>query len=67
MANETLQDNKGGFHIDGNTRLGMLSGYYFIDKYSLVNPFAGGTFGQFGGISSGLAQLFTFSDTKSIG
>ena len=25
----------------------------------LVNPFAGGTFGRFGGSTSGLAQLFT--------
>ena len=67
VANAPLQDDKAGFHLDANTRLGLLSGYYFIDKYSLVNPFAGDTFGRFGGSTSGMAQLFTFSDTKSFG
>jgi hypothetical protein len=67
VANAPLQDDKAGFRLDANTRLGLLSNYYFVDKYSLVNPFAGGTFGQFGGATSGLAQLFTISDTKSFG
>jgi hypothetical protein len=33
-----LQDDKAGLRVDGNTRFGLLSGYYFIDKYSLVFP-----------------------------
>lgn len=61
-----LQDDKAGFHLDSNTRLGMLSFYYFIDRYNLVNPFAGGSFGDFGGSTNGQAQLFTFSDTKTL-
>lgn len=60
-----LEDDKAGFHLDSNTRLGMLSEYYFVDRYSLVSPLAGGSFGNFGGATSGQAQLFTISDTKS--
>lgn len=62
-----LRDDKAGFRVDGNSSLGLLSGYYFIDKYSLTNPFAGGSFGDFGGASSGTAQLITLGDTKSFG
>jgi hypothetical protein len=66
-SNAPLQDDKAGFRVDANTGFGLLSGYYFIDKYSLVNPFAGGSFGDFGGATSGMAQLFTLGDTKSFG
>jgi hypothetical protein len=62
-----LQDDKAGFRVDGNSGIGLLSGYYFIDKYSLLNPFAGGSFGNFGGATSGTAQLITIGDTKSFG
>ncbi len=34
---QRLNDNKGGTRLDANTRLGMLSAYYFIDKYNLDN------------------------------
>ncbi len=66
VASGTLHDDKAGFRTDANTRLGLLSAYYFIDKYSLTNPFAGDSFGQFGGATSGLAQLFTINDTKTL-
>jgi hypothetical protein len=62
-----LQDDKAGLHFDSNTRLGLLSGYYFVDRYSLINPLAGGSFGNFGGATSGQAQLITLSDIKSFG
>ena len=62
-----LHDDKAGFRVDANNRLGLLSGYYFIDKYDLVNPYAGGSFGNFGGATSGLAQLYSISDTKTLG
>jgi Carboxypeptidase regulatory-like domain len=64
-----LQDDKAGFRLDTQSRFGLLSGYYFVDKYSLINPLAegSGSFGEFGGATSGLAQLITFSATKSIG
>jgi hypothetical protein len=67
-ANEPLQDDKAGFRIDANTRWGLFPVYYFVDKYSLVDPFfSGGSFGQFGGSASGLAQLYTVGNTKSFG
>ena len=37
--NQTLTDNKGGIRVDTNTRFGALFGYYFIDKYTEVNPY----------------------------
>ena len=67
--NATLNDNKAGFRADANTRWGLLSGYYFIDRYSQVNPYASGrsTFGNFGGTEGGQAQFATVSDTKTFG
>lgn len=63
----TLQDDKAGARVDGTTPLGRLSGYYFIDQYSLTNPFGGSSFAGFGSESSGRAQLITIEDTKSFG
>ena len=37
-AKAPLQDDKAGFRVDADTRFGLLSNYYFVDKYSLVNP-----------------------------
>jgi hypothetical protein len=41
--NETLRDDKGAFRIDVNTRWGSLSGYYFLDDYSLNSPYPNGS------------------------
>ena len=30
---QTVRDDKGGTRIDANTRLGQISGYYFVDNY----------------------------------
>lgn len=65
--NAPLQDDKAGFRLDSNSHIGTLSFYYFVDDYSLVNPFAGGTFGKFGGATNGMAQLFTVGHTKTFG
>lgn len=65
--NAPLQDDKAGFRADSTSRLGMVSFYYFIDKYSLINPFAGGSLGNFGGATTGQAQLITLGDTKAFG
>lgn len=35
---ETVTDRKGGGRIDANTRLGQISGYYFIDAHRLTIP-----------------------------
>ena len=38
---QTVRDDKGSLRIDGNSRLGLLSGYYFVDDYRLDNPYPG--------------------------
>jgi hypothetical protein len=37
--NQDLGDDKGGARLDGNTRYGLLSAYYFHDDYTLNNPY----------------------------
>lgn len=37
--NGTLRDDKGGIRIDNTTRYGALFGYYFIDKFTTINPY----------------------------
>ena len=38
---QTVRDDKGSLRLDGNSRLGLLSGYYFVDDYRLDNPYPG--------------------------
>jgi len=70
-SNQYLNDNKGGARIDANTRLGMLSAYYFIDKYNLDNPYpvaqGGASVPGFNALYLGGAQLVNLGDTKSFG
>lgn len=64
---ETVRDDKGAIRIDANTRLGELSGYYFIDNYDLDNPYPGSVAGAsipgFDALTMGQAQLFSVADT----
>ncbi|WP_353065663.1 carboxypeptidase regulatory-like domain-containing protein [Tunturibacter psychrotolerans] len=68
---QTVRDDKGSVRIDGNSRFGQLSAYYFIDDYSLDNPYPGSVAGAsvpgFDALFIGRAQLFSASDTKVIG
>jgi hypothetical protein len=68
---ETLGDGKGALRIDGNTRWGMLSAYYFADNYALNNPYptaqGGASVPGFNALNSGLAQLASLSATKTFG
>jgi hypothetical protein len=68
---QTVRDDKGSVRIDGNTRFGQLSGYYFVDNYSLDNPYPGSVAGAsipgFDALTIGRAQLFSFGDTKVFG
>ncbi len=65
---ETVGDDKGGARIDANTRLGAISGYYFMDNYSLDNPYpaqqGGATIPGFDALTIGRAQEFSIGDTK---
>ena len=37
--NGTLKDDKGGIRVDMNSHFGALFGYYFIDKFTTINPY----------------------------
>jgi hypothetical protein len=68
---QTVRDDKGSVRIDANTRWGQISGYYFIDNYSLDNPYPGGQGGAsvpgFDALTIGRAQVFTVGDTRVFG
>ncbi|WP_155987437.1 TonB-dependent receptor [Pseudacidobacterium ailaaui] len=70
-AAETLEDNKGSLRADWSHGHGTLTGYYFLDSYSLDNPYPTGTGGAsvpgFDATSNGLAQLFTVQHTATFG
>lgn len=65
--NTLLQDDKGAIRIDGNSRWGLLSAYYFQDDYNLNNPYPQDNLPGGNAISVGRAQLLTLGDTKSFG
>ncbi len=68
--NQNLRDDKGAIRIDGNTRWGSLSAYYFSDDYSMDNPYPTGQGGAnvpgFNAISLGRAQLATVGLTSTL-
>ncbi|HET8548589.1 MAG TPA: TonB-dependent receptor [Bryobacteraceae bacterium] len=68
---ETLRDDKGGGRIDVNTRLGVLSGYYFADDYRRDDPYPTGQGGAnvpgFNALSLGRAQLATLALNTTFG
>ena len=68
---ETVRDDKAGSRIDANTRLGQISAYYFIDDYSLDNPYpaqqGGATVPGFDALTLGRAQELSIGDTKVFG
>src|ERR1700690_420805 len=69
--NETLRDDKGAFRLDGNTRFGLMSAYYFIDDWSQNNPYpvaqGGANVPGFNALYSGRAQLLDVGFTKTLG
>jgi hypothetical protein len=69
-SNETLRDDKGAYRLDGTTRWGMLSAYYFLDDWSQNNPYpvaqGGANVPGFNALNSGRAQLLSLGDTKTI-
>ena len=68
---QTVRDDKGSVRVDANTRIGQLSAYYFVDDYTLDNPYPGSVAGAsipgFDALYLGRAQLFSLGDTKAIG
>jgi len=69
--NETLRDDKGALRIDANTRFGSIAAYYFLDDYSLNNPYPTGQGGAsvpgFNAMTLGRAQLLSLSTIKALG
>ena len=69
--NETLQDNKGAHRLDYNSNWGLLSAYYFLDDYSLNNPYpvaqSGASVPGFNALYVGWAQLLSLGHTKALG
>jgi hypothetical protein len=61
-----VRDDKFAYRVDGNSRLGLLSGYYFFDDYRLDNPYPGQQGGAnvpgFDALTLGRAQLVALGD-----
>ena len=68
--NQTLRDDKAGARMDANTRWGLLTAYYFVDGFSLDNPYptaqSGASVPGFNALTTGRAQLLALSATKAI-
>jgi len=69
--NQHLRDDKGGIRLDYNSRWGRLSAYYFLDDYTLDNPYpvaqSGASVPGFNALYLGRAQLLSLGDSKTIG
>ena len=69
--NEILGDDKGASRVDYESRWGLLSLYYFLDQYSLNNPYpvaqSGASVPGFNALNTGRSQLLAFGDTKTFG
>jgi hypothetical protein len=66
-GNETLDDSKGSFRLDYNSRWGMIAGYYFIDDFTQANPYASANLPGFTADFLGRAQMANVADTKTFG
>ena len=68
--NQALRDDKGALRVDANTGWGLISGYYFLDDYSLDNPYpvaqGGASVPGFNALYEGRAQLFSLGLTKTL-
>ncbi len=68
--NQALRDDKGALRIDANTGWGLISAYYFLDDYTLNNPYpvaqGGASVPGFNALYQGRAQLFSLGDTKTL-
>jgi hypothetical protein len=68
---ETLKDDKGALRADWTHNKGTLTAYYFLDNYSLDNPYPTGTGGAsvpaFDASSNGRAQLASLAHSITFG
>jgi Carboxypeptidase regulatory-like domain/TonB dependent receptor len=70
-TNELLRDDKGAYRLNYDSPLGMISAYYFIDDFSLDNPYptaqGGANVPGFNALNVGRAQLVNLGVTKALG
>ena len=68
---QTVRDDKFSGRLDANSRIGLLTGYYFFDDYRLDNPYPGQQGGAnvpgFDALTLGRAQLLTFGNNTVLG
>jgi len=65
-----LTDNKFSGRVDANSRFGLLSGYYYFDKFTRIDPYwasARPTYPGFGIASKGWTHNVSLGDTKTFG
>jgi hypothetical protein len=69
--NEALRDDKAAIRIDTNTRWGAVAGYYFLDDFTLNNPYptaqGGANVPGFNAMTFGRAQLLSLGITRTFG
>ena len=63
----TLRDDKWSSRIDANTRIGLVTGYYFFDDFASINPYGGAPFPGFSASGQGRAQNFNLGITTNFG
>ncbi len=62
-----INDYKTSGRVDGNSRMGLLSAYYFLDNYSLTNPYPTASVPGFAASGQGRTQVVNLGDTKTLG
>ena len=66
-----MRGDKGAYRLDYNSRWGALSAYYFLDDFTLNNPYpvaqSGADVPGFNALYLGRAQLLSLGDTKTLG
>src|SRR5262249_8947655 len=62
-----LSDNKTSGRVDANTRLGLLSAYYFFDNYELDDPYPTANVPGFNAAGTGRTQVVNLGDTNAFG
>jgi len=64
---QNLTDRKGSGRVDANLAIGTLFGYYYIDQFSLNNPYPVATVPGFSATTKGRTQVINIGNTKSLG
>ncbi len=68
--NQAIRDDKGALRLDANTAWGLMSAYYFLDDYSLDNPYpvaqGGANVPGFNASYLGRAQLLGLGNTRTL-